>query len=114
MSHLIWEQSIGIFLLVSVAVGGGTAFMTGRAVALGWDALWKLAVYILLLGCAVRFFHFALFEGTLLTLHFYLVDLVVLSAIGYLAFVITRAGQMATQYSFRFERSGPLGWRQKR
>lgn len=113
MSHLIWEQSWGVFLLVTVALGGGTAFMTGRAVALGWDALWKLAIYIVLLGFAVRFLHFSLFEGTLLSLHFYLVDLAVLLAIGYVAYVITRSGQMATQYSFRFERSGMLGWRQK-
>jgi len=113
MTHLVWEQSWGIFLLVTVAIGGGTAYMTGRAVAHGWDAKWKLMVYIVLLAFAVRFLHYSLFEGTLLSLHYYLVDLVVLLAIGYVAFVITRSGQMATQYRFRFERAGPFGWRQK-
>lgn len=114
MGHLIWEQSFGVFLLVTVALGGGTAYMTGRAVARGWDARWKLALYILLLCGAVRFFHFSLFEATLLSLHFYLVDLAVLLAISHVAFLITRAGQMATQYGFRFERAGPFGWRQRR
>ncbi|MEZ5779812.1 MAG: hypothetical protein R3E44_15760 [Paracoccaceae bacterium] len=114
MGNLIWEESLGAFLLVTVALAGGSAYMTGRAVALGWDALWKLVAYLLLLACAARFIHFALFGGTLLTLHYFVVDLVVLLGIGYLAYLATRAGQMASQYSFGFERAGPLGWRSKR
>lgn len=114
MGNLIWEESLGSFLLVTVVLGGGSAYMTGRAVALGWDALWKLAAYVVLLSCATRFIHFALFEGTLLTLHYFVVDMVVLMVIGYLAFLATRARQMALQYSFDFERSGPIGWRRKR
>lgn len=114
MGNLIWQESFGAFLLVTVTLAGGSAFMTGRAVALGWDALWKLVAYILLLACATRFIHFALFGGSLLTLHYYLVDLVVLLVIGYLAYLHTRARQMTSQYRFGFERSGLLGWRQKR
>ena len=31
---IIWEVSLGDFLLVTVFLGGGAAFLTGRAVAL--------------------------------------------------------------------------------
>ena len=34
------------------------------------------ALYMLVLAAAVRFFHFALFEGTLLSLQYYRVDTV--------------------------------------
>jgi hypothetical protein len=110
MLSLIAEESLGAFLLVTVAMGGGTAWMTGRAVALGWDAKWSLVAYVLLLGCAARFIHFALFDGTLLSLHYYVVDLVVLLALAGLAYVVTRAGQMGTQYSFAYARTSPFGW----
>ena len=114
MENLIWEVSFGAFLLVTVAIGGGTAWMTGRAVALGWDARWTLVGYVMLLACAVRFFHYALFDGTLLSLHYYIVDLVVLFAFAALAYIITRSGQMGTQYSFAFQRTGPFGWADRR
>lgn len=113
MESLIWEETLGAFLLVTVALGGGTAWMTGRAVALGWDARWTLVAYVLLLGCAVRFIHFALFGGTLLSLHYYIVDLVVLFAIAATAYVVTRAGQMGAQYGFAYARTSPFGWKTK-
>lgn len=113
MGNLIWEEGPGAFLLVSVALGGGSAWMTGRAIARGWEPLLKLVGYLLLLACAVRFIHFALFAGSLLSLRYYLVDFVILMACGYLAWKFTRAGQMAGQYSFEFQRSGPLGWSRK-
>ena len=113
MSNLIWEDGFGAFLLVTVCLGGGCAWMTGRASALAWDPPIKMVLFLLLLACAARFIHFALFNGTLLTLHYFVVDLVVLLALGFLARKFTRAGQMATQYSFGFQRSGPLGWSRK-
>lgn len=113
MSSLIWEEGPGAFLLVTVALAGGSAWMTGRANALTWDTLTKLGIYILLLCCACRFIHFALFNGTLLSVHYYLVDLVVLLVLAFLARQFTRAGQMATQYGFDFRRSGPFGWNRK-
>ena len=47
--------------------------------------------YMLILGAAVRFLHFALFEGTLLSLQFYAVDTVVCLIFGLLGFRVTRA-----------------------
>ena len=113
MESLIWEESLGAFLLVAIAIGGGTAWMTGRAVALGWDPRWTLVAYVMLLGCAVRFIHYALFDGTLLSLHYYIVDIVCLLTIAGLAYVVTRAAQMGTQYRFAYLRTGPFGWRAK-
>jgi hypothetical protein len=108
---IIWEVSIGDFLLVTVFLGGGAAFLTGRAVALNWRPVINLIVYVLLLNAAVRFIHYALFGGSLLSIPFYLVDLVVLLVLAFLGFRTTRARQMSTQYSWVYERAGPLGWR---
>lgn len=113
MGSLIWEESLGAFLLVTMALGGGTAWMTGRAVALGWDERWKLVVYVALLGVVVRFIHFALFGGTLLSLHYYIIDIIVLLSVAAAAYVVTRADQMGAQYGFAYKRTSPFGWRAK-
>ena len=48
--------------------------------------------YMLILALAVRFLHFALFEGTLLSPHYYAVDFVFCLLFGFLGFRVTRAG----------------------
>ena len=110
---LLWEVSIAEFIFVTMILGGGTAWMTGRAVAQTWRTPLQLAWYMVILGLAVRFIHFALFNGTLLSLHYYVVDLIVLVVIGFLGKRMTRAGQMATQYSFDYDRKGSFGWDKK-
>jgi protein-S-isoprenylcysteine O-methyltransferase Ste14 len=74
--------------------------MTGRAIAGNWQGAAHVGVYMVLLAAATRFFHFALFSGTLLSPYYYLVDLVVLLAIAALGFRITRGKQMERQYGF--------------
>jgi hypothetical protein len=110
---IIWEVSLGDFLLVTVFLGGGAAWLTGRAVAITWRSLWKLVVYVLLLTAAVRFIHYALFGGTLLSLYFFLVDFVILLALANLGYRLTRTIQMVSQYSWLFERASPLSWRRR-
>lgn len=107
---IIWENSLGVFLLMTVILGGGAAWLAGRALALGWRAYLQAALYMILLAAAVRFFHFALFNGTLLSLHYYLVDLVILLIASALGYRLTRAWQMSTQYPWLYERSGPFSW----
>ena len=51
------EHSLGIFFLVSVVMGGGAAWLAGRAIAATWRPWWHLALYMLLLSLAVRFLH---------------------------------------------------------
>jgi hypothetical protein len=111
---IVWEVSLGDFLLVTVFLGGGAAWLTGRAVAITWRSLWNLLVYIVLLTCAVRFIHYALFGGTLLSGYFFLVDFVILLALANLGYRLTRTIQMVSQYSWLFERASPLSWRQRK
>ncbi|MDB5511671.1 MAG: hypothetical protein JWR08_1154 [Enterovirga sp.] len=114
MQGILYEEpSAWLFLLVTVVLGGWTAWMTGRAIAGTWRPFWQVLVWSLPLGLAVRFIHFALFGGTLLSLRFYLVDLAVVAAIACLSYRFRRARQMTTQYSWLYERAGPFGWREK-
>ena len=75
-------RTLGIFLLITVAMGGGAAWMTGSGLARGWRPFWHCALALLLVAAAVRFIHYALFSGTLLSLHYYAVDAVVVMIIG--------------------------------
>ena len=104
------EDSLGVFLLVSVVLGGGAAWLAGRAIAATWRPWWHVAFYMLMLTLAVRFLHFALFEASLLSAHYYLVDLAVCLAFGFLGFRTTRAAQMVTQYRWINVRSSALTW----
>jgi hypothetical protein len=107
----IWEVSFPEFLLVTVLLAGGAAYLTGRASARSWLPASHLIVYLVLLAGATRFIHYALFSGSLLTPWYFGIDFVVLLAIGFLGRQRTRAVQMATQYSFAYTRSGITGWR---
>jgi hypothetical protein len=106
--------AIWLFLLVTVIMGGSAAWMTGRAIAITWRPTWNVAAYVLLLGLVVRFIHFALFGGTLLSAHYYLVDTAVAMLFAYAGWRYTRTTQMTTQYRWLYERSGPFGWRERR
>jgi hypothetical protein len=111
MTGIIYEEEYaGLFVLVTIIMGGGAAWLAGRAIAATWRPWWHVAFYMLLLGGAVRFIHFALFEGTLLSLHFYAVDTVICMLFGYLGFRATRVAQMTTQYGWINERAGFLRW----
>lgn len=112
MQNLIWE-SFGVFLLVTVVLAGGAAYLTGRAAARTWAPNLHIVIYMLILAAASRFIHFALFEGSLLSIRYYVVDLIVLLAFALLGKRLTRAGQMAEQYGFIFRRTGPLSWERK-
>ena len=114
ISGLLYEEnSLGVFLLVTVVLGGGAAALAGRAVALTWRPWWQVVVYILMLGAAVRFIHFALFEGTLRSIHYYAVDTLVCMAFGFAGFQAARARRMIAQYPWINEPDGPLRWRRK-
>ncbi len=105
------EGSFGVFLLVTVILGGGTTWLSGRAIALTWRPLWQVFAYSLILGVAVRFFHFSLFGGTLLSSYYYAVDCTVCLAFGLLGFRAARVTQMVTHYRWLNRRDGPFRWR---
>lgn len=107
------EPSIWYFLLVTCVMGGWAAWMTGRALASTWRSTLQLFGYLLILGAAVRFIHFALFDGTLLTAHYYLVDTVVVQIVGALGYRKTRARQMADKYRWLYLSDGPFFWKER-
>ncbi len=113
MWHLITDSSPAVFIGLTVIIGGGAAWLAGRALALKWRPLWQLFVYMLLLAAAVRFLHYALFEEPLLSLKSYIADAVVLIAAALLGFRLTRVKQMTTQYYWLYERAGPFFWRER-
>ena len=104
------EDTFRVFLLVTFLLGGGAAWLAGHAIASTWRPWWHVAFYMLILALAVRFIHFALFDATLLSPHYYLVDLAVCLACGFAGFRATRAAQMATQYRWINVRTGPFRW----
>jgi hypothetical protein len=114
MQGVLYEEpSIWQFLMVTCLIGGWAAWMTGKACAQTWRSYTNLLLYLLLLGVGVRFIHHALFEGTMFSLHYYVVDTVILVILGSLGFRYTRTNQMVTQYSWLFERASLLSWKPK-
>jgi hypothetical protein len=111
-SFFFEEGSFGVFVLVTVILGGGAATLAARAVAATWRPWWQVVAYALILGLAVRLIHFSLFNGTLLSPHYYLIDSAFCMAFGFLGFRTARAGQMVTQYHW-LNAAGPLRWRRK-
>lgn len=111
---ILWENSFLTFLFVTVIIGGGAGYLSGRSLASNWRPIPQLIFFMLLLALAVRFFHFALFEGTLLSLHYYVVDALVLIGISLLGYRLTRVRQMVTQYRWLYARSGLFFWREKK
>jgi hypothetical protein len=115
IGHFFYEEdSFLISLLVTIILGGGAAFLTGRAIALTWRPWWQVAAYMCVLGGAVRFFHMALFEGHLLSLHYYVVDTAFCLLFGFWGYQATRAAQMAEQYGWLYRRAGLINWAKKR
>ena len=110
---LIWENSFWVFIFVTVVLGGGAAWMSGRALALKWRPYWYTVGYMLLFAGVVRFFHYALFSGTLLSLHYYAVDAAVVVLSASLGYRVMRTTQMTSQYRWLYERRGPFFWRQR-
>lgn len=98
---LLWEVSFWEFLFVTIMLAGAAAYLTGRAVAQSWLTIGHLVLYMVLLTAATRFIHFALFDGTLLTIQYFIVDFVALLAVAYAGMRLTRTRQMAQQYRFR-------------
>ena len=107
------ESSIWLFLLITVLIGGWMSWRTGRALAGAWKSVWLLLPAALALGLGVRFLHFALFEGTLLSPRFWMVDSALCGLAGWLGWRCERAGLMARQYAFAFRRVTPFRFERK-
>lgn len=105
---LLWEVSFVEFLVVTIALGGGGAWMIGRSTALTWNGWGILVFYVVLLTFAVRFIHFSLFGGSFFlppetfatALRYALVDFVILMGIAAAGRQFVRGRQIERQYGF--------------
>jgi hypothetical protein len=102
-----------VFIGITVLLMGFASFMTGQAVASTWRPMWQIVPYSLLLGVADRFLSWSLFGGELFLLSGYIADSLVLMGIAALAYRLTLAHKMVTQYPWVYERTGPFTWREK-
>ena len=108
------DDTLGVFLVLTVIIGGSAAFLSGRGLARSWKPFWRVFAYMALLAAAIRFFHYALFDGALLSPYYYLVTYAVLLAAACLGFRMMRTTQMVTQYRWLYRRTSPLTWRDRR
>jgi hypothetical protein len=109
--NFVVEHSFWNFLFMTVIIAGGAAFMAGRALAIKWRPIWMPLFYMIPMAAALRFFHYALFGDTLLTLHYFLVDYAVLALATLTGYRLMRTRQMTRQYPWLYERTGPLSWK---
>ena len=102
--------SLPVFIGLTVIFMGFAAFMTGQAVAGTWRPVGQVYAYCFLLGLATRFLTYALFQGQLLSLTGLIADVVVLTAIGLLAYRVTHVAKMVSQYPWLYRRRGLWGY----
>ena len=101
-------------LLVTVLMGGGAAWLAGRAIAATWRPGGMVALYMLVLGVAVRFMPLRVVRR-----HVAVAALLSGRLRGLLAFGAARlprrrgCSQMVTQYGWINERAGPFSWRRR-
>ena len=111
MPQLYAEGAFLHVLFLTVVLGFGCAWATGRAIALSWRPAWVAGAAMLPMGFALRFLHFALFEEPLLEPVTWIFETACLTAVALLSWRYTRAGQMVRQYYWLYEPAGPLRWR---
>lgn len=110
---LFVEDSFWVFFFMTVVIGGGAAFLAGRALASKWRPIWMPVVYMIPLGLALRFFHYALFQGHLTSIQYWVTDTAVLVLFALLGYRLKRVRQMTRQYPWLYEKSSPFSWRNK-
>ena len=112
MNGLIWANTDYGWLafLVLDVLGALAAIATGRSFARTWSPMGMILPAMLALAAGVHFLHFALFQEDLLSAYYYIVTFIIVVVAALYGYHSTRASQMATQYSWAFEKSG-LNWR---
>lgn len=105
------EVSLADFIVITCILGGWAGWMSGRSIAATWRPYWQVVAYMVPFALVVRWVHYALFKGTLLSVQYYLVDFAVVVALATLGYRVVRARQMTTQYRWLYEKTGPFSWR---
>ena len=111
------EQLLGttipVFIGMTLALFGFAAFMTGQALANGWQPVWKAVPYGIMMGVGNRFLVFALFDGELLSLSGLVIASAVLVAMTAASYRLIQARKMVSQYPWLYESVGLFNWRQR-
>jgi len=102
-----------VFILLTIIIIGGAAFMMGQAIAETWRPAWQNIAYGLLLAAVNRFLDHALFGGDWRDVSQYLLDAAVIIGIALFAHRVTLARKMVTQYPWLYEPAGLLSWRKR-
>ena len=102
-----------VFAGLTLVLFGIAAAMTGRALATTWRPGWQVVPYGVLMGCADRFFNYALFEEELLSLSGFVIDTAYIISMSIFAHKVTMAYKMLRQYPWIVERTGLMSWRDK-
>ncbi len=114
MQGILYEEpSVLYFALITIVMGGWTAWRTGKSAAEGWSGFKVLVFYTLLLGVAIRFIHHALFNGSMLTLQYYAVDTIILLLFATAGYRYYRTKQMTNNYYWLYEKVSPFSWKSK-
>lgn len=125
MRGILFEQpSFVYFLILTVLIGGGAAWMTGRACALTWKSFGVALIYMFLLAIAVRFLHYVIpyynddgdnmaYHGQFLSLHYYIMNFIVLCIFCGLGYRYTRVQQMVHQYKWLYRKTSIFSYSKK-
>jgi hypothetical protein len=119
-------MSISVLALTFILFGGG-GFLMGQAMAETWRPWWQILPYGALLAIGNQFLGFALFQGPFFVdslvsensqplgaaVLAYLLEAAVIIFFGLLAYRLTQARKMVSQYPWLYERRGLLAWRGK-
>ena len=109
----VTSVSLLVFLVLTVVLIGGAALLTGRALARAWRPIWQVVLSCLGLGLVDRFFVYALFEGSLVSVSGYMFDTLVVMGIGILSYRIVHVSVVVRQYPWLFDRSSLFSYRSR-
>lgn len=116
MQGLFFESDSGVRYLLRffvLIIGFWTAWRSGKAAAEGWNGYLTVVVYTLLLGIAMRFLHYALFQGPFISPFYYILDVVILLVFSSAGFRIRRTRQMVQNYYWLYEPTSAFSFKKK-
>ncbi|WP_105400331.1 DUF6867 family protein [Neorhizobium sp. T7_12] len=116
MQGLFFESDSGVRYLLRflvLIIGFWTAWRSGKAAAEGWNGHTTVVVYTLLLGVAMRFLHYALFQGPFISPFYYIIDVAILLVFSSAGFRIRRTRQMVQNYYWLYEPASAFSFKKK-
>jgi hypothetical protein len=105
--------SFAVFIGLTVVIVGGTAIMTGRAIAANWRPVGQVVFASVGLTLFDRFLVYALFQGDLFHLGGIVIHFILILILALIAYRITRVHMMVAQYPWRYQQTSPWSYRDK-